>query len=116
MLILIAIIQKLSKGTTAFPLLILKTIRIVLGIRSKELQTRRFCRLTWLFFVMWFFTLRTIYVTEMIEFAIFGVRRPEIKTVDELRDKNIRLIVPKDLLEQIDIDSDGNIFGYVEKI
>jgi len=47
----------------------------------------------------------------MIEFTIFGVQKPEIKTVDELRDKNIRLIVPKDLLEHVDIDSDGNIFG-----
>jgi len=55
-------------------------------------------------------------VTEMIEFAVLGVQKPEIKTVDELRDKNIRLIVPKDLLEQLDLDSDGNIFGYVEKI
>lgn len=47
----------------------------------------------------------------MIEFTIFGVRKPEIKTVEELKDNNIRLIVPKDLLEILDIDSDGNIFG-----
>ena len=61
--------------------------------------------------VVWFFAIRTIYVTKMVEFIVLGVQKPAIITLDELRARNIRLLVSVDLYDYVDIDSDGRFFG-----
>jgi hypothetical protein len=112
-LVLVTIVHKfnsLDGQSASFPYLVLKSIKVVLGIRSTEHPTSALWRLTWISFVIWFLALRIIYQTEMVEFVIFGVQKPQIKTVDQMRDKNIKLIATIELLNLLDIDSNGKMF------
>ena len=93
----------------SYPLVILEATRIIFGIRHSKSNTS--WRLILMILVVWFFAIRTIYVTKMVEFIVLGVQKPAIKTLDELRARNIRLLVSMDLYDYVDIDSDGRFFG-----
>ncbi|KAL7013537.1 hypothetical protein ACKWTF_015453 [Chironomus riparius] len=95
----------------SYPLIILKAALIIIGIRQVNPKCNASWQLVLMIMVIWFFTLRTIYVTKMIEFIILGIKKPTIKTLDELQVRNIQLLVAEDLHLYLDKDSDGNFFG-----
>ena len=72
--------------TTAF-----NTFQTFFGISHVEVPNGNFARIVMTCFVFWCLIIRTAYQGKLFEFTTTPVRKPELKTLEEMKSKNITL-------------------------
>lgn len=73
-------------GTTAF-----NTIQTFFGISHVEVPKGSFARIVMTFFVFWCLVIRTAYQGKLFEFTTTAIRKPELKSLEELKENNFTL-------------------------
>ncbi|CAG9811424.1 unnamed protein product [Chironomus riparius] len=69
--------------------------RAFFGIGQTRLPRESFARLILLSFVMWCLVVRTAYQGKLFEFTTTAIRKPELRTLEELRHQNFTLFLPE---------------------
>ncbi|KAL7013005.1 hypothetical protein ACKWTF_015144 [Chironomus riparius] len=73
---------------------IFNIVRGFFGIGQTILPDKDVGRLILLSFILWCLVIRTAYQGKLFEFTTTAVRQPEMRTIEELKDKNFSLYVP----------------------
>jgi len=113
--IVITIFNRLSKrfkemmygstgGTAAF-----NTFQTFFGISHVEVPNGNFARIVMICFVCWCLVIRTAYQGKLFEFTTTAIRKPEIKTLDELKEKNFTLFFSN-------LTTEFTMFEYTRKV
>ncbi|CAG9811075.1 unnamed protein product [Chironomus riparius] len=72
----------------------LNVVRGFFGIGQTILPKKNFARLILLSFILWCLVIRTAYQGKLFEFTTTAIRKPEMRTLEELKDKNFSLYMP----------------------
>jgi len=79
-------------GTTAF-----NTFQTFFGISHVEVPNANFARIVMIFFVFWCLIIRTAYQGKLFEFTTTAIRKPELKSLKELKENNFTLFFSKEI-------------------
>ena len=69
--------------------------RAFFGIGQTRLPNGSFARLILISFVLWCLVIRTAYQGKLFEFTTTAIRKPELRTLEELRDQSFTLYMPE---------------------
>ncbi|KAL7014624.1 hypothetical protein ACKWTF_016034 [Chironomus riparius] len=72
---------------------------IVFGIGQTKQPYRNFGRIILTSFVLWCLVIRTAYQGKLFEFTTSAIRKPEMKTLEEVESGNVVLYIPNDASE-----------------
>ncbi|CAG9811422.1 unnamed protein product [Chironomus riparius] len=89
---------------------ILNIFRAFFGIGQTQLPDRICARIIFMSFVLWCLVIRTAYQGKLFEFITTAVRKPQLKSLAELRKRNFTLYVGANELENSMIDTMKQIF------
>jgi hypothetical protein len=91
---------------------ILEVFRNFFGIGQSQLPARNFGRLILISFILWCLVIRTAYQSKLFEYTTTPIRKPDMKTLEELRAKNVTLYYPDDTgIKNKMIDFIDNVTG-----
>ena len=75
---------------------IFNIVRGFFGIGQTILPEKNFSRLILLSFILWCLVVRTAYQGKLFEFTTTAIRKPEMRTLEELKAKNFSLYMLDD--------------------
>ena len=75
---------------------IFNIVRGFFGIGQTILPVNDVARLILLSFILWCLVVRTAYQGKLFEFTTTAIRKPEMRTLEELKNKNFSLYLPDD--------------------
>jgi hypothetical protein len=74
----------------------LEVFRNFFGIGPARVTNRILGRLVLISFILWCLVIRTSYQSKLFEYTTTPIRKPEMKTLQELRAKNVTLYYPNE--------------------
>lgn len=101
LIIYLPIIQIWLSYRTAAQSSTLNIFRIIFGIGQTKLPEKNFSRIILISFLLWCLVIRTAYQGKLFEFTTSAIRKPEMKTLKEVEERNIILYVPDDSSEKM---------------
>ena len=75
---------------------ILDIFRNFFGIGQARVSDRNFGRLILISFTLWCLVIRTAYQSKLFDYTTTPIRKPEMKSLEDMRAKNITLFVPQE--------------------
>ena len=91
---------------------IFNIIRGFFGIGQPILPDGNFARLILISFIFWCLVIRTAYQGMLFEFTTTAVRKPEMRTLEELRERNFTLYMPNNYNYYNILDFIKRVIGY----
>ena len=86
----------------------LNIFRIFFGIAQTKLPSKNFGRLIFISFIFWCLVMRTAFQGKSFEFTTSAIRKPAMKSLEDLRENNFTLYLPEGTMEPVwDFISDG---------
>jgi len=76
----------------------LSIFRTFCGVGDKKLPKGSFARILLILFIFWCLVVRTAYQGKLFEFTTSAIRKPEIMSLEELRNKNFTLFVSNGIM------------------
>ena len=70
------------------------------GISGKKSPKGNFSRIILIFFIFWCLVMRTTYQGKLFEFTTTAIRKPELKSLEALKDRNFSLYLSYDMKER----------------
>lgn len=89
-------IRRLFYGKTS-PSTLFNIFQLFFGISEKKTPNEIFSRIILISFIFWCLVIRTAYQGKLFEFTTTAIRKPELKTLDALKDRNFSLYFSYDM-------------------
>jgi hypothetical protein len=89
---------------------VFKIFQTFFGISEKNSPDGNFARITFISFIFWCLVIRTAYQGKLFEFTTTAIRKPVLKTLEALKDRNYSIYFSHAMAER------GLLIGYLKKV